>query len=75
MAAPHTTHLAIGYRVKAYDRNNIGTIEAYNDHTGTVSIERSVLEDNPSHKFETPGLPGMFVIARQWPTIVASTLR
>jgi conjugative relaxase-like TrwC/TraI family protein len=37
--AQHTaTHLAIGYRVKAHDRGNIGTIEAYDDHAGTVTV-------------------------------------
>jgi conjugative relaxase-like TrwC/TraI family protein len=37
--AQHTaTHLAVGYRVKAYDRGNIGTIEACDDHAGTVTV-------------------------------------
>jgi conjugative relaxase-like TrwC/TraI family protein len=37
--AQHTaTHLAIGYRVKAHDRGNIGTIVGYDDHAGTVTV-------------------------------------
>jgi conjugative relaxase-like TrwC/TraI family protein len=37
--AQHTaTHLAAGYRVKAHDRNNIGTIVGWDDHAGTVTV-------------------------------------
>jgi hypothetical protein len=46
-----------------------------NDHTGAMFIDRSTLTDNPSGRFETPGYPGIFVIARQDPVITASTLR
>jgi hypothetical protein len=45
-----------------------------NDESGSVVIQDSVLTDNASHKFETRGLPGMFVIARALPAIVRSTL-
>jgi hypothetical protein len=37
--AQHTaTHLAIGHRVKAHDRGNIGTIVGWDDHASTVWV-------------------------------------
>ena len=49
--AQHTaTHLAIGYRVKAYDRGNIGTIEAYDDHAGTVTVHFVAPNGNEADK-------------------------
>jgi hypothetical protein len=46
-----------------------------NDLTGTMSIDRSTLAGNPSAGFETPGLPGMFVLAAPGqPVITNSTL-
>ena len=34
-----------------------------NDRNATVSIVDSTLRANPSHRFETAGLPGIFVLA------------
>lgn len=47
-----------------------------NDLTGTMAITDSQLIDNPSDKFETPGLPGIFVLARPGqPVITNSVIR
>jgi hypothetical protein len=46
-----------------------------NDQSGSVVIQDSVLSANPSHKFETDGLPGIFVIARALPAIIRSTMK
>jgi hypothetical protein len=47
-----------------------------NNLTGTMSITDSSLIDNPSDKFETRGLPGIFVLARPGqPVITNSILR
>jgi hypothetical protein len=44
-----------------------------NNETGSITIDRSVLTQNTSKKFET--LPGMFIIAKtNDPTIIASTV-
>ena len=46
-----------------------------NNSTGTMSISNSTLTANPKGTFETPGLPGMFVIAAPGqPVITGSTL-
>jgi hypothetical protein len=45
-----------------------------NDRTGTMSIDSSVLRHNPSHGFETAGLPGIFFLGARKPTVTASTL-
>jgi hypothetical protein len=46
-----------------------------NDRTGTMSIVDSVLKANPSGRFETAGLPGVFVLAAPGqPVITRSTL-
>jgi hypothetical protein len=45
-----------------------------NDRTGTVSISSSVLRHNPSHGFETAGLPGIFFLGAGKPTVTNSTL-
>ena len=44
-----------------------------NDRSGTMSIRDSLLERNPSGKFETQ--PGLFVLAKGEPTIVNSVVR
>jgi hypothetical protein len=45
-----------------------------NDRSGTMSIDSSVLRHNPSHGFETAGLPGIFFLGARKPTVTASTL-
>ena len=45
-----------------------------NDRTGTLVITDSVLRHNPSKGFETPGYPGIFVLAKGDPVVTGSTL-
>jgi prolyl oligopeptidase len=45
------------------------------DESGQVIIDHSTLMANPSAGFESAGLPGMFIIARQNPLITDSTLQ
>ena len=45
-----------------------------NDRTGTMAIDGSVLRHNPNDGFATAGLPGIFFLGAQRPTITASTL-
>jgi hypothetical protein len=45
-----------------------------NDRSGSLVIRDSVLSDNPSGQFETEGFPGIFVLAREPPTVSGSTL-
>lgn len=45
-----------------------------NDRSGTMHIEGSTLKDNPSEGFETDGLPGIFVLAKDPPTVTSSTI-
>lgn len=45
-----------------------------NDRTGSMTIDRSTLVQNPSQGFETPGYPGIFVLASGPPVVTASTL-
>jgi hypothetical protein len=44
-----------------------------NDKSGSLVIESSTMQQNPSGKFET--LPGIFVIARGAPTTTGSTIK
>ncbi|MFB9238875.1 hypothetical protein ACFFWC_25660 [Plantactinospora siamensis] len=46
-----------------------------NNRTGTMRIENSTLRGNPSAKFETAGLPGIFFLGARNPSVTASTLR
>ncbi|MGB8221716.1 MAG: hypothetical protein WCF10_03970 [Polyangiales bacterium] len=46
-----------------------------NDRTGTLVIEDSVLENNPSDGFETEGYPGVFVLANGEPQVTNSIIR
>jgi len=39
-----------------------------------MHIEGSTLKDNPSEGFESEGLPGIFVLAKEAPTIISSTI-
>jgi hypothetical protein len=45
-----------------------------NDRTGTMSIEGSVLRQNPSDGFETRGFPGIFFLGARPPTVSNSTM-
>ncbi|MGL5809246.1 MAG: hypothetical protein ACRCYQ_04815 [Nocardioides sp.] len=44
-----------------------------NDRTGTATLSRSRLSDNPSLGFETEGLPGVFFIGARPPTLLNGT--
>lgn len=46
-----------------------------NDRTGGMTIEKSILRDNRSGKFETKGFPGIFFLGAGRPKTVSSTLR
>ncbi|WP_301549419.1 hypothetical protein [Catellatospora citrea] len=46
-----------------------------NDRTGTMTIEGSTLQRNPSDGFETRGFPGIFFLGAHNPTVKSSTLR
>lgn len=46
-----------------------------NNRTGTLLIKDSVLRKNPKGTFETPGYPGMFIIAKDgYPQVSGSTI-
>jgi predicted outer membrane repeat protein len=45
-----------------------------NNRTGTLVIEDSTLRNNPSDGFETPGYPGIFVLADGDPRVSNSTI-
>jgi hypothetical protein len=45
-----------------------------NDRSGHLIIRDSTLARNPSGQFETPGYPGIFVLAAEDPTVERSTL-
>lgn len=42
--------------------------------SGTLVIEDSTLRNNPSDGFETPGYPGIFVLADGDPRVTNSTI-
>lgn len=46
-----------------------------NDHSGTLTIDHSVLRSNPSDGFETSGYPGIFFIGAGRPHVTNSVLR
>jgi hypothetical protein len=46
-----------------------------NDRTGTMRVRGSRLLRNPSAGFETTGLPGIFFLGKERPSISGSTLR
>ena len=46
-----------------------------NDRSGSLIIEDSVLENNPSAGFETQGYPGIFVLANGDPQVTNSVIR
>jgi predicted outer membrane repeat protein len=45
------------------------------DRTGTMTITGSTLKRNPNAGFHTAGLPGIFFLGAQTPTITSSALR
>lgn len=45
-----------------------------NDRSGQLNISESTLRDNPSEGFETEGYPGIFVLAKQPPSVSSSTI-
>jgi hypothetical protein len=45
-----------------------------NDRSGTLAIQDSMLRRNKSDGFETNGLPGIFVLAKEAPSVVNSTV-
>ncbi|MCA9520334.1 MAG: hypothetical protein KC609_05155 [Myxococcales bacterium] len=45
-----------------------------NNRTGTLTIEDSLLQGNPSLGFETKGYPGIFVLAKGDPSVSNSTI-
>ncbi len=46
-----------------------------NDRSGTLIIEDSVLDNNPSAGFETQGYPGIFVLANGNPQVTNSVIQ
>jgi hypothetical protein len=46
-----------------------------NDRSGELSSDTSILDGNPSGRFETPGYPGIFLLGRGSPQVVNSTMR
>jgi len=46
-----------------------------NDRTGSLIIQDSTLQSNPSAGFETAGYPGIFVLAKGNPQIQNSVLK
>lgn len=46
-----------------------------NDRTGTITIADSVFQNNPKGKFETPGLPGFYVLAKGPATVTGSIIQ
>jgi hypothetical protein len=46
-----------------------------NDRSGSLVIQDSTLIDNPSDGFETPGYPGIFVLANGNPQVTNSTIQ
>lgn len=64
-----------GARIDHNDANEGGGALFFvsNDRSGSVTLDRSTLELNKSGKFEN--FPGMFVLAKQNPTQLASTVK
>ena len=46
-----------------------------NNRTGTMSIDHSTLKRNPSDRFETAGLPGIFFLGAHAPRVRHSIIR
>jgi hypothetical protein len=45
-----------------------------NDKTGSITIKDSTTKNNPRGTFETPDLPGFYVIAKQPAQIIDSQI-
>jgi hypothetical protein len=60
---------------QTYDGEGGGAIFfVSDDNTGTLNIEDSILHDNPSQGFATPGYPGIFFHSSGHPAVTGSTL-
>jgi hypothetical protein len=46
-----------------------------NNKTGSITLTDSIFRLNPKGTFETPGLPGFYVIAKDAPTVVNTTIQ
>ncbi|MBX3191840.1 MAG: hypothetical protein KF819_32920 [Labilithrix sp.] len=44
-----------------------------NDRSGTIALADSTLRNNPKGTFETPGFPGLYVLAKTPPQVTGST--
>jgi hypothetical protein len=45
-----------------------------NDRSGSITVTDSITRNNPRGTFETPDLPGFYVLAKQPATIVDSQI-
>jgi hypothetical protein len=65
-----------GSRVEHNHANEGGSAVFFvsNDKSGSVTIKNSLFQDNPKGTFETPGLPGFYVQAKDAPTIENSQI-
>ena len=66
-----------GTKIENNHANEGGSAIFYvsNNRTGTLLIKDSVLRKNPKGTFETPGYPGMFIIAKDgYPQVSGSTI-
>jgi hypothetical protein len=65
-----------GTRIEGNEANEGGGAVFFvsNDRTGTLRIDGSTLQGNPSRGFETRGLPGIFFLGAQAPEVTGSTL-
>jgi hypothetical protein len=45
-----------------------------NDESGSITVEDSIVRNNPRGTFETPGLPGFYVIAKEPAQIIDSEI-
>jgi hypothetical protein len=63
-----------GTKIENNDANEGGGAIFFvsNDLTGTLSITDSVLTNNPSRRFETPGYPGIFFLGQGVPQVTGS---
>lgn len=69
-------HLTCGTVIEDNRANEGGSAIFFvsNNRTGTITLRDSTLRRNPRGKFETPGFPGLYVLAKGPPTVENSTL-